>query len=124
MNLISCFSDTLVARKAGSGIIKAFIEVTGQRHDSDDQRKKIFALINDICDHTGYMLDEMTKRCVTTLWQIQGAKCSVWREIKSRKNLLADTLNILSNGALRRAYHLNTENITWQQISPERYSFT
>ena len=55
--------DTLEARrKAGSGIIKAFIEVQDNDMISDDQRKKIFALINDICDHTGYMFDEMDQK--------------------------------------------------------------
>ncbi|TFI60435.1 hypothetical protein CKN63_12565 [Carnobacterium divergens] len=55
--------DTLEARrKAGSGIIKAFIEVQDNDMISDDQRKKIFALINDICDHTGYLFDEMDQK--------------------------------------------------------------
>ena len=56
------FDITTARRKAGEGIIKAFIEVQDNDMISDDQRKKIFALINDICDHTGYLFDEMDQK--------------------------------------------------------------
>ena len=56
------FDITTARRKAGEGLIKAFIEVQGNDMISDDQRKKIFALINDICDHTGYLFDEMDQK--------------------------------------------------------------
>lgn len=56
------FDITTARRKAGEGLIKAFIEVQDNDMISDDQRKKIFALINDICDHTGYLFDEMDQK--------------------------------------------------------------
>lgn len=44
---------------ASNGLITANIEFEDKNMISNDQRKKIFALINDICEYTGYINDEM-----------------------------------------------------------------
>lgn len=48
-----------VERNAVGRLIQANIGFQNKNMITDDQRKKIFALINDICEHTGYMNDEM-----------------------------------------------------------------
>lgn len=48
-----------VKRNAGNEQITANIEFHNKDMITDDQRKKIFALVNDICEYTGYVNDEM-----------------------------------------------------------------
>lgn len=48
-----------VKRNAGNERITANIEFYNKDMITDDQRKKIFALVNDICEYTGYVNDEM-----------------------------------------------------------------
>ena len=48
-----------VKRNASNGLITANIEFENKNMITNDQRKKIFALINDICEYTGYINDEM-----------------------------------------------------------------
>lgn len=48
-----------VKRNASNGLIMANIEFENKNMITNDQRKKIFALINDICEYTGYINDEM-----------------------------------------------------------------
>lgn len=59
-------SDELDIAKASKGSnngnIVANIAFENKDMLSDDQRKKIFALINDICEHTGYMNEEMYQK--------------------------------------------------------------
>lgn len=51
-----------VSKGSNNGNIVANIAFDNKDMLSDDQRKKIFALINDICDHTGYMNEEMYQK--------------------------------------------------------------
>lgn len=46
-------------RNASNGLITVNIEFEDKNMINNDQRKKIFALINDICEYTGYINDEM-----------------------------------------------------------------
>ena len=51
-----------VSKGSNNGNIVANIAFENKDMLSDDQRKKIFALINDICEHTGYMNEEMYQK--------------------------------------------------------------
>lgn len=51
-----------VTKGSKNGNIVANIAFENKDMLSDDQRKKIFALINDICEHTGYMNEEMYQK--------------------------------------------------------------
>lgn len=51
-----------VSKVSNNGNIVANIAFENKDMLSDDQRKKIFALINDICEHTGYMNEEMYQK--------------------------------------------------------------
>ena len=51
-----------VSKGSNNGNIVANIAFEKKDMLSDDQRKKIFALINDICEHTGYMNEEMYQK--------------------------------------------------------------
>jgi transcriptional regulator with XRE-family HTH domain len=48
-----------IRMKAGSGEIVAAVCFYDKDMMTPEQRKKIYALINDICEHTGYSNDEM-----------------------------------------------------------------
>lgn len=51
-----------VSKGSNNGNIVANIAFENRDMLSDEQRKKIFALINDICEHTGYMNEEMYQK--------------------------------------------------------------
>lgn len=105
-----------VKRNAGNGLIQANIEFQNKNMITDDQRKKIFALVNDICDYTGYMNEEMYVKMKFYYMAYSGcdvfsiARNAVTKEFASRFiEFIIEWCFQMGVPFLNREYHLSSD---------------